>query len=92
MTTEAVLTKSPTLQLSESLSQFMGNLGLTPTGGRWSTIPNLKDQALRLFGSFVTAQDSRVGSERGRNIMVADEWDLWWNPLRTNSSRCLDRG
>lgn len=84
LTTEAVRTKSPTLQLGASLSQFMANLGLSPTGGHTGTISSLKDQALRLFGSFITAHDNRNGNERGRNIMVADEWDLWWDPAQSN--------
>ncbi len=83
VTTEAVRTKSPTLQLGDSLSQFMANLGLSATGGRWGSIPRLKDQALRLFGSFVTAHDALKQNDRGRNIMVADEWDLWWDPAQT---------
>ena len=33
MTTEAVRTKSPRLVLGDSLSAFMGELGLVPTGG-----------------------------------------------------------
>jgi hypothetical protein len=84
LTTEAVRTKSSTLYLGESLSQFMGNLGLLPTGGRWGTIPRLRDQADRLFKSYVTAYETAQEGERSRsrggNIMVADEWDLWWDP------------
>lgn len=84
LTTEAVRTKSSTLYLGESLSEFMSKLGLLPTGGRWGTIPRLRDQADRLFKSYVTAyettQDGQNGRSRGGNIMVADEWDLWWSP------------
>ncbi len=85
LTTEAFLTKSPTLYLGESLSAFMGKLGLLPTGGRWGTIPRLKEQADRLFGSSVVAYEThddlggRVRS-RGSRISVADDWDLWWRP------------
>lgn len=84
LTTEAVRTRSPTLHLGESLSEFMGKLGLLPTGGRWGTIPRLRDQADRLFKSYVTAyetaQEGDRSRSRGGNIMVADEWDLWWDP------------
>lgn len=87
LTTEAVRTKSSTLHLGASLSEFMGKLGLVPTGGRWGTIPRLKEQADRLFGSSVIAYESvddasgRVRS-RGSRISVAEEWDLWWDPQR----------
>lgn len=84
LTTEAVRTRSSTLHLGESLSQFMDKLGLLPTGGRWGTIPRLRDQADRLFKSYITAYETAQEGERSRsrggNIMVADEWDLWWDP------------
>lgn len=85
LTTEAVRTQSEKLYLGDSLSNFMGKLGLLPTGGRWGTIPRLKNQADRLFRSFVTAYEraeTRGGAtrDRGGNIMVAEQWDLWWDP------------
>lgn len=85
LTTEAVRTKSSTLYLGESLSEFMGKLGLLPTGGRWGTIPRLKEQADRLFGSSVVAYETRDDPRgrvrsRGSRISVADDWDLWWSP------------
>jgi hypothetical protein len=79
LTTEAVRTKCPTLQLGDSLSQFMAALGLSATGGRWGSIPRLKEQAIRLFGSVVTAYDSTNTRDRGEIITVAEKWDLWWS-------------
>lgn len=87
LTTEAVRSQSSTLHLGASLSEFMGKLGLVPTGGRWGTIPRLKEQADRLFGSSVIAYENvndaggRIRS-RGSRISVAEEWDLWWDPQR----------
>lgn len=93
LTTEAVRTKSSTLHLGESLSEFMRKLGLLATGGRWGTIPRLRDQSDRLFKSYVTAyeisQDGECGRSRGKNIMVADKWDLWWDPRQTSEQRTL---
>ncbi|WP_017161034.1 replication protein RepA [Xanthomonas phaseoli] len=93
LTTEAVRTQERTLYLGDSLSQFMGKLDLLPTGGRWGTIPRLREQAMRLFHSFVTAYDSHGergrGGERGRNIMVADDWDLWWDPREAEQQGAL---
>ena len=37
--------------LGESLSNFMSNLGLSVTGGRWGTITRFKEQLKKLFGS-----------------------------------------
>lgn len=93
LTTEAVRTKSSTLYLGESLSEFMSKLGLLPTGGRWGTIPRLRDQADRLFKSYVTAYETARDGERSRsrggNIMVADEWDLWWDPRQAAEQGAL---
>ena len=54
VTTEAVRTRCPVLELGPSLSAFMAELGLTPTGGQWGTITRLRDQMTRLFASSVT--------------------------------------
>lgn len=97
LTTEAVRTKTNTLNMGASLSEFMAKLGLMPTGGRWGTIPRLKEQADRLFGSSVIAYESvdettgRVRS-RGSRISVADEWDLWWDPRRLNDEKAGQEG
>src|SRR5262245_4804846 len=43
LTTEAVRTKQRELILGDSLSAFMAQLDLTPTGGRWGTITMLRE-------------------------------------------------
>jgi hypothetical protein len=87
LTTEAVKTKSPTLVLGKTLSNFMEQLGLTPAGGRWGTITRLKEQMRRLFSAFITCTyDEKVNKDthrnRGLNLNVATSYDLWWNPQR----------
>jgi hypothetical protein len=80
VTTEAVRTKSPVLELGPSLSAFMAGLDLTPTGGRWGSITRLRDQMNRLFASSVTCiydDKDRTGIV---NVRVVEEADLWWNP------------
>lgn len=56
----------------------MANLGLRATVGRTGTIPSLKDQAFRLFGSHVSVHDSTDI----RNMMVADGARLCWDPAQ----------
>jgi len=79
LTTEAVRTKSRELVLGESLSGFMRQLGLVPTGGRWGTVTRLKDQTARLFASSITA----VYADGQRTAMagyhIADSAILWWD-------------
>ena len=80
ITTEAVRTKSPVLELGPSLSAFMAGLDLTPTGGRWGSITRLRDQMTRLFASSVTCiydDKDRTGIV---NVRVVEGADLWWNP------------
>lgn len=80
MVTEAVQKKTPHLELGESLSQFMAELGLTPTGGRWGSITSLKGQAKRLFSSSINCDYTDDDRTAGKNILLVDEYDLWWNP------------
>jgi Plasmid encoded RepA protein len=86
MTTEAVRTASRELELGRSLSSFMAQLGLQASGGHWGTIPRFRNQTERLLGCAISA---RWSSERegeinssGKNLLVADEFSLWWTPQR----------
>ena len=80
LTTEAVRTRCPVLELGPSLLAFMAELGLTPTGGRWGTITRLRDQMTRLFALSVTC----IYDERDRtgivNVRVIEAAELWWDP------------
>jgi hypothetical protein len=80
LTTEAVRTRERELILGDSMSGFMHELGLVPTGGRWGSITRLKDQTGRLFASTVSLvyQDSQ--QTRLVNRSVADDATLWWHP------------
>ncbi|MFV0275816.1 MAG: replication protein RepA [Parahaliea sp.] len=85
LATEAVSTRSRKIELGGSLSEFMGKLGLAPTGGRWGSIPRVKEQSKRLFSSFIqctyTGLDaSGANVEAVQNMMIADSAELWWEP------------
>lgn len=79
LTTEAVRTKERELILGESLSKFMAELGLMPTGGRWGSITQLKNQMKRLFSSYVTCSYDNE-SFNLRNMTPVERADLWWSP------------
>jgi hypothetical protein len=80
LATEAVRTGSPRLHLGPSLTGFLGELGLVPTGGRHGTIPRLLDQMRRLFVcTFHCSYEARRGGEtfaRDRKFSIADASDL----------------
>lgn len=95
ITTEAVSNKQRKsgdemrrLELGHSLSGFMAELGLLPTGGRWGTIGRLRDQMDRLFSTAIIARgagediETSLRSTRGRNRFIADDFMLWWNPKK----------
>ena len=66
--------------LGDSLSGFMRQLDLVPTGGRWGSITRLRNQTERLFASSVTAIDRDRQRTRIENRAVIDSADLWWHP------------
>lgn len=85
MTTEAVKKKERELILGASLSEFMRDLGLVPTGGRWGTITRLKTQTRRLFSTsihcnYISNQPDGSTYEAGLNLNITDSHSLWWEP------------
>jgi hypothetical protein len=80
LTTESVRTKSRELMLGDSLSGFMRELDLVPTGGRWGSITRLKNQTERLFSASITAIYKDSARTAIRNHSVVDSADLWWHP------------
>lgn len=90
LTTEALRTGSRRIMLGDSLSSFMRELGLMPTGGRWGSITRLRDQMERLFRSrfsFESTQDE--GNNRGKrwlDMQVAPKGELWWDVKKPEQS------
>ena len=78
--TEAYRTKGRVLVLGQSLSDFMRQLGLIPTGGRWGTITQLRDQMRRLLTARISAFVDAEGAEAMQSMHVADNYVLWWDP------------
>lgn len=87
MTTEAVRTKSRRLELGNSLSAFMRELGLIPSsagGGKRSDARRLQNQMQRLLDARISflqeVKEEHRHGERRLNMEVAPESELWWNP------------
>lgn len=82
---EVRLKKKRRVFLGDSLSAFMAELGLIPTGGRWGSITNLRKQILALLNAkiafgYTGAADADVGGHQ----LFADAWSLWWNTGATD--------
>jgi hypothetical protein len=98
LTTEAVKKKSRHIQLGESLSQFMRELGLDPSrGGKRSDARRLRDQMTRLFNARISFQREisratklpngtisreRQNGEAWLNMEIAPRGELWWSEER----------
>jgi hypothetical protein len=80
LTTEAVRTRCPQLVLGPTLSGFMAQIGLLPTGGRWGTIAPLRDRMKRLFTCTVSCTYEDESKEAGTGFRIAKGYQLWWEP------------
>jgi Plasmid encoded RepA protein len=80
ISTEAVRTKDRNLILGKTLSSFMSELDLIPTGGRWGTITRLKEQMKRLFVSSISCTYDNGNHWAIQNITPVSKANVWWNP------------
>jgi hypothetical protein len=79
ITTEAVRTKSPRIELGNSLAKFMEELGLDPyQGGKRSDVKRLQEQMKRLFKSTISFTQSSRGYS-WIDMQVAPKGMLWWD-------------
>lgn len=86
ITTEASYTKSRTLQLGDSLTDFMRQLGLRPTGGHFGSITRLRSQMIRLFGARISCVYRGKDGFSMKHVNVATESGLWWDPLQPDNT------
>ena len=77
LSTEAVRTRSRDLVLGESLSDFMRQLGMQPTGGTNGTITRLRTQAERLFMASLSVHWENEHGSGGGRMGVASTYQLW---------------
>ena len=84
ISTEAIKTKERNLSLGRTLSSFMTELDLVPSGGRWGTITRLKEQMKRLFACSISCTYTDGDHWAIKNINPVSSADLWWNPKQPN--------
>jgi len=80
LATEAVKTRNRELVLGDSMSAFMRELEMVPTGGRWGSVTRLKEQTRRLFGAVIQCSYSTKDQDALQNYLIADSANLWWTP------------
>jgi hypothetical protein len=81
VSTEAVRTQSPVIELGESLRTFLRDVleVRSTSGGKRGSGSRASEQMKRLFGAMITAQYSGAIKSRGfkmRNIQIADDVDM----------------
>lgn len=91
MTTEAIRTKSPRLELGNNLAQFMETLGLNSRGGgKRSDVKRLQNQMVRLFQSSISFNQSSGGKKTWINMHVAPKGTLWWDEKKPNQGTLFE--
>jgi len=80
LTTEAVRKRDRELVLGDSLSEFMRQLNMVPTGGRWGSITRLKGQTRKLFAASVSCIYEGEDRDELLGFRVADKAVFWWDP------------
>lgn len=80
LTTEAVKTKKRELVLGHTLSEFMTQLDLVPTGGRWGSITRLREQMKRLFSAAISCTYDDGERWAIKDVKPVSQASLWWNP------------
>ena len=83
--TEAIRTKSRNIKLSDTLNDFLREIGLDPNTGRGprGDATRLKEQMKRLFNCRISFQYNEGNAQKGRsaflNMEVAQEGRFWWD-------------
>jgi Plasmid encoded RepA protein len=80
ITTEVIRTRERQILLGDSLSSFMKQLELEPTGGKWGTITRLRDQIKRLFSSSIKCFYDSPDTWAVKAIEIIEDANLWWYP------------
>jgi hypothetical protein len=86
ISTEAVRTKEPVVKLGASLSAFMRELDIVPTGGRWGTIPRVKEQMKRLLSTSISCNFEDPEQWASSGFRIADGANLWWHPQKPDEA------
>jgi hypothetical protein len=88
VTTEAIRLQSRRIELGNSLSEFMRELDIVPTGGRWGTITRLREQMNCLFKARISFEYSDDKRDAWLNMDIAPKGELWWD-YKNPENACL---
>lgn len=90
MTTEAVRTRSPTLQLGDSLAGWMRTLGLeSRSGGPRGAIHSIRRHLERLYCAMISWTVSGPGDLNIETKLIEGK-QLWWDPMNPDQVSFFD--
>ena len=91
MTTEVIRTHQRRLELGDTLSGFMRELGLDPYtgGGQRGDAKRLRDQVERLFSATISFDYSTDAQRSWLHMSVASKGQLWWDSPPPNRGNLL---
>ncbi len=74
------------------VSHFLQAIGITGrgTGGATGNLKNIREQLLRIAGSFITVQSDDGVHARGRNTQILEDWNLWFDPRDPNQGSFME--
>lgn len=80
------------IPLGHSMSHFLQAIGITGrgTGGATGNLKNIREQLLRIAGSFITVQSDDGIHARGRNTQILEDWNLWFDPRDPNQGSFME--
>lgn len=76
---EVVKVKEREIVLGDSMSAFLRELGMIPSGGRWGSITLLQDQSKRLFSCSISATYDSEARFKNKGPFGVGDADLWWD-------------
>jgi hypothetical protein len=89
LSTEIVRNRSREIELGKSLSDFMQNLGIVPSGGKNGTIQRFRDQLKRLFSMVITCTYEENNKWSTKTLSIADETFLWWDDKESSKGEII---
>lgn len=80
------------IPLGHSMSHFLQAIGITGrgTGGATGNLKNIREQLLRIAGSFITVQSDDGIHARGHNTQILEDWNLWFDPRDPNQGSFME--
>lgn len=88
ITTEVLRTRERRIELSDSLNEFMREVGLSPEtgGGKRSDSRRLREQMERLVRSTISFDYSTPDNAGWLDMQIAPNGELWWDPHRPDQT------